>query len=143
MKWNYFGITFTATEECKGSTIVLRIANSSGKSIDAGIVNVYLNFNQDDNGVVSGRIPLEGYLIKANGACKWDEIVLRNVNIPAGTNTFTFEVMSEGSTFDIDYIDFHAAMPYVKSLIEINGTGTIRKDLEALDTDKVIVDLRL
>ena len=140
VKWNYFGFTFTAAEECHGSTIVLKIANSSGKSIDASIVNVYFNFNQDDNGVVSGRIPLEGYLIKANGACKWDEIVLRNVNIPVGTNTLTFEVMSDGSTFDIDYIDFYAAMPYVKTLIEVNSTNTIIRDLEALDTDKIIVD---
>ena len=134
--WNYFGFTFTAAEEYKDSTLVLRVANSTAADINAGAVKMYLNFSQDAEGVASGEIPLEGYIIEAKGACEWSEIVIRNLTIPAGTNTLTFEVQGEDKAFDLDYIDFHVAKPYVKSIVEITDTTTIVKDLEALDTEK-------
>ncbi|MBQ8414947.1 MAG: bacterial Ig-like domain-containing protein, partial [Clostridia bacterium] len=133
--WNYFGFTFTAAEKFEGTTLVLRVANSTGKSIDAGIIKMYLNFSQDENGVSSGEIPLDGYIIPADGACKWMDIVIRNVTIPEGTNTLTFETQKDNA-FDIDYVDFYVGMRYVNSVVEIVDSTTIVKDLESLDTEK-------
>ena len=133
--WNYFGFTFTAADEYKDTTLVLRVANSTAADINAGAVKMYLNFSQDDEGVASGEIPLEGYIIEANGACNWSEIVIRNLTIPAGTNTLTLE-NQEDKAFDIDYIDFYVGKPYVKSIVEITDTTTVVKDLESLDTEK-------
>ena len=133
--WNYFGFTFTAAEEYKDTTLILRVANATAEDINAGAVKMYLNFSQDDEGVASGEIPLEGYIIEANGACNWSEIVIRNLTIPEGTSTLTFE-NQEDKAFDIDYIDFYVGKPYVKSIVEITDTTTVVKDLESLDTEK-------
>lgn len=133
--WNYFGFTFTAKEEYKNSTLVLRVANSTAEDINAGVVKMYLNFSQDAEGVASGELPLDGYIIEAKGACNWSEIVIRNITIPAGNNTLTFEVQKDKS-IDIDCIDFYVSKPYVKSIVEITDTTTVVKDLETLDTEK-------
>ena len=133
--WNYFGFTFTAAEEYKNVTLILRVANSTAEDINAGALKMYLNFSQNDEGVASGEIPLEGYIIEANGACNWSEIIIRNLTIPAGTNTLTLE-SQENKSFDIDCIDFYVGKPYVKSIVEIADTTIVVKDLEALDTEK-------
>ena len=133
--WNYFGFTFKAAETFENTTLVLRVANPTDKDIDAGIVKMYLNFSQDENGVASGEIPLTGYIIPANGACKWADIVIRNVTIPEGTNTLTFETQKDNA-FDIDYVDFYVGMRYINSVVEITDTTTIVKDLENFDTEK-------
>lgn len=135
VKWNYFGFTFTAADDYDNSTLVLRVANSAISDIDAGEMKMFLNFSQDEAGVASGGIALDGYIIEAKGAAEWTEIVLRNVDIPKGTNTLTFEVQNK-KAFDIDYIDFYIGMPYVKSLVELNGVTTVVKDIETLDTEK-------
>lgn len=136
VKWNYFGFTFTAAEKYEGVTLVLRVANSTANDINTGAVKMYLNFAQDANGAVSGELPLDGFIIEADGACNWSDIVLRNITIPAGTNTLTFEVQGKNIAFDIDYVDFYVGMRYISTVVEITDTTTIVKDLEALDTEK-------
>lgn len=136
VKWNYFGFTFTAAEKYEDVIIVLRVANATGKDIDAGAVKMYLNMTQDENGSPTGEIPLDGYIIKADGACGWYDIVLRHITIPEGTNTLTFE-MQDDKVFDLDYVDFYVGMRYINSVVEIQqDTSTIVKDLETLDTEK-------
>ena len=136
VKWNYFGFTFTAAEKYEDTIIVLRVANATGKDIDAGAVKMYLNMTQDENGSPTGEIPLDGYIIKADGACGWYDIVLRHITIPEGTNTLTFE-MQDDKVFDLDYVDFYVGMRYINSVVEIQqDTSTIIKDLETLDTEK-------
>ena len=132
---NYFGFTFTAAEKYENVTIVLRVANSTSSDIDAGAVKMYLNLVQAEDGSVSGDIPLDGYIIEADGACKWADIVLRNITITEGTNTLTFEVMDDVA-FDIDYVDFYVGMSYINSVVEIKDTTTVVKDIETLDTEK-------
>ena len=133
--WNYFGFTFNAAQEYKDVIIVLRVANSTAKDLDAGVVKMFLNFAQDENGKATGAIALDGFIVEANGAGKWTDIVLRNVTIPQGTNTLTFETQKDNA-FDIDYVDFYVGMRYVNSVVEINDTTTIVKDLENFDTEK-------
>ena len=135
VKWNYFGFTFTSAEKYEDVILVLRVANSTAKDLNAGTLKMFLNFSQDENGVASGAISLDGYIIEADGAGKWSDIVIRNVTIPAGTNTLTFEAQ-DNKAFDLDYIDFYVGMRYVNSVIEINDTTTIVKDLENFDTEK-------
>lgn len=136
VKWNYFGFTFTAAEKYEDTIIVLRVANATGKDIDAGAVKMYLNMTQDENGSPTGEIPLDGYIIKADGACGWYDIVLRHITIPEGTNTLTFE-MQDDKVFDLDYVDFYVGMRYINSVVEIQqDTSIIVKDLETLDTEK-------
>ena len=135
VKWNYFGFTFTSTEKQEGVILVLRVANSTGNQIDAGAVKMYLNLAIDEDGNTTGALPLDGYIIPADGACGWTDIVIRNVTIPEGTNTLTFEVQND-KVFDIDYVDFYVGMRYINSVVEIVDTTTIIKDLEALDTEK-------
>ena len=136
VKWNYFGFTFTAAEKYESVTLVLRVANNTANDIDAGAVKMYLNMEQAENGTAQGAIPLEGYIIEADGECNWSDIVIRNLTIPQGTNTLTFEVQDKNIAFDIDYVDFYVGMRYINSVVEINDTTTIVKDLEALDTEK-------
>ena len=133
--WNYFGFTFTAVEEYESVTLVLRVANATAADLNAGVMKMYLNFSQDENGVASGELPLEGYIIEANGACKWSDIVIRNVTIPQGTNTLTFETQDD-KAFDIDYIDFYVGMRYINSTVEISDTTAIVKEIENFDTEK-------
>ena len=132
---NYFGFTFNVAEKYENVTIVLRVANSTGKDLDAGKIKMYLNLAQAEDGSVSGEIPLDGYIIEANGAGKWADIVIRGVTIPAGKNTLTFEVM-EDVAFDIDYVDLYVGMSYINSVVEIKNTDRVIKDLETLDTEK-------
>ena len=135
VKWNYFGFTFTAAEKYENVTLVLRVANATDKNIDAGAVKMYLNMTQDEQGTATGNIPLDGYIINADGACGWSDIVIRNLTILEGTNTLTFEVQKD-QVFDIDYVDFYVGMRYINSVVEIKDNTTIVKDLEALDTEK-------
>jgi hypothetical protein len=136
VSWNYFGFTFTSAAACENATIVLRVANPTDEDVNAGVVKMYLNLVQAEDGSVSGEIPLDGYIIKADGACKWADIVIRNVHIPAGTSTLTFEVQGKDSAFDIDYIDLYVGTSYINSVVEIKNTDRVIVDLEALDTEK-------
>ena len=136
VSWNYFGFTFNAAESCENATIVLRVANPTAEDINAGVVKMYLNLVQAEDGSVSGEIPLDGYIIKADGACKWADIVIRNVTIPAGANKLTFEVQGKDSAFDLDYIDLYVGTSYINSVVEIKNTDRVIVDLEALDTEK-------
>lgn len=135
VQYNYFGFTFTAAEEYEGVTLVLRVANPTEADIDAGVMKMFLNFAQDENGDESGAISLDGYILEANGVGKWTDIVIRNVTIPQGTNTLTFEAQGD-KAFDLDYIDFYVGMRYINSIVEIADTTTIVKDLENFDTEK-------
>ena len=136
VSWNYFGFTFTAAEQYENVTLVLRVANSTAKDINAGVIRMFLNLTQDELGSAIGELPLDGYIIEAQGECNWSDIVIRNLTIPAGTNTLTFEVQGKDSAFDIDYVDFYVGMRYISSVVEIQDTTTIIRDLESLDTEK-------
>ena len=135
--WNYFGFTFTAAENYENTSIVLRVANTTAEDLNTGVMKMFLNFAQDEEGVVSGALPLDGYILEANGTCKWTDVVIRNVTIPQGTNTITFEVQGE-KTFDIDYIDFYVGMRYLNSscTIELTEGANVVQDIENFDTEK-------
>ena len=135
VQYNYFGFTFTANQQYESVTLVLRVANPTEADIDAGVMKMFLNFAQDENGDESGAISLDGYILEANGVGKWTDIVIRNVTIPQGTNTLTFEAQGD-KAFDLDYIDFYVGMRYINSIVEIADTTTIVKDLENFDTEK-------
>lgn len=133
---NYFGFTFNSAEKYENVTIVLRVANSSGHSIEVGSeIKMYLNLAQEDNGYISGEIPLVGYIVQANDAGKWSDIVIRGITIPEGANTLTFEVQGD-LAYDLDYVDFYVGMSYINSVVEIKNTDKVVKDIETLDTEK-------
>ena len=136
VSWNYFGFSFTSADNYDNATIVLRVANPTDEDINAGVVKMYLNLTQAEDGSVSGELPLDGYIIAADADHKWADIVIRNVSIPKGTNSLTFEVQGKDAGFDIDYIDFYVGMSYINSVVEIKNTDRVIVDLENLDTEK-------
>lgn len=134
VKYNYFGFTFSAAQEFNDVTVVLRLANSNDTSITnvGNNLKAYLNFAQTEEGEV-GEIPLSATIDA--GVCQWRDVVVRNVTIPAGTNTLTFEAQSD-KVPDIDYIDFYVGMRYISSVVELSEAGTtVMKDLEEFDTE--------
>ena len=105
VKWNYFGFKFTSDQKYTGATIVLRVSNSNEEAIDLGdALAVYLNHEILENGT-RGEIDLDGYTLQP-GVGEWRDIVLRDVTISAGTNTFAFEARGN-QIANIDYVDFY------------------------------------
>jgi len=133
VKWNYFGFTFTSDKEYTGVTLVFRVAYSGSKATlnIAENLNVYLNYN-DEGEAVTGQLSAIGTV--ESGVCKWKDVVVRNVTIPAGTNKLTFEALS-GEVPDIDYVDFYVGMRYIGSVAELPAEGKFMKDLETFDTE--------
>lgn len=131
-KYNYFGFTFNSDKEYTGITLVFRMAYSGSKnSIDVqNNLNVYMNREVVD-GEEKGKLSLVGSLEK--GECTWKDIVIRNVTLKEGTNTLTFDALSNDIP-DIDYIDFYVGMRYISSVAELTE-GTLMKDLETFDTE--------
>ena len=131
-KYNYFGFTFNSDKEYTGITLVLRMAYSGSKSsIDVqNNLKVYMNREVVD-GEEKGELSLVGSLDK--GECTWKDIVIRNVTLKEGTNTLTFDALSNDIP-DIDYIDFYVGMRYISSVAELTE-GTLMKDLETFDTE--------
>lgn len=131
-KYNYFGFTFNSDKEYTGITLVLRMAYSGSKnSIDVqNNLKVYMNREVVD-GEEKGELSLVGSLEK--GECTWKDIVIRNVTLKEGTNTLTFDALSNDIP-DIDYIDFYVGMRYISSVAELTE-GTLMKDLETFDTE--------
>lgn len=132
-KYNYFGFSFTANQAYENVTVVIRVANSGASDLLAEQVKTYLNFRMDDNGVISGELPLEGYIIEADG--QWVDIIIRNVALLEGVNTISFDVQGKDA-FDIDYVDLYVGSRYINSVVEIAGTDRVIKDIETLDTEK-------
>lgn len=132
LKYNYFGFTFNSDKEYTGITLVLRMAYSGSKnSIDVqNNLKVYMNREVVD-GEEKGELSLVGSLEK--GECTWKDIVIRNVALKEGTNTLTFDALSNDIP-DIDYIDFYVGMRYISSVAELTE-GTLMKDLETFDTE--------
>lgn len=83
------------------------------------------------DGEEKGELSLVGSLEK--GECTWKDIVIRNVALKEGTNTLTFDALSNDIP-DIDYIDFYVGMRYISSVAELTE-GTLMKDLETFDTE--------
>ena len=133
---NYFGFTFHSEEAYENVSVVLRVGNSSKKRIDAGVVTMYLNYHQDENGRITGEIPLDGYAIEPKRVGNWSDIVIRGLEIQKGTNVIAFEVMDRDLAFDLDYLDLYVGQSYVSSLVEITETTTVIQDIEKLDTEK-------
>lgn len=131
-KYNYFGFTFNSDKEYTGITLVFRMAYSGSKnSIDVqNNLKVYMNREVVD-GEEKGELSLVGSLEK--GECTWKDIVIRNVTLKEGTNTLTFDALSNDIP-DIDYIDFYVGMRYISSVAELTE-GTLMKDLETFDTE--------
>ena len=131
-KYNYFGFTFNSDKEYTGITLVLRMAYSGSKnSINVqNNLKVYMNREVVD-GEEKGQLSLVGSLDK--GECTWKDIVIRNVTLKEGTNTLTFDALSNDIP-DIDYIDFYVGMRYISSVAELTE-GTLMKDLETFDTE--------
>ena len=131
--YNYFGFTFTASEAFENTTLVLRIANKSTSDIiPSDVLKLYMNYTDGE-----GLIPLEGYSVAYSEKGEWVDLVIHGVNIPAGTNTLTFDVMNN-TAYNLDYIDFYVGMPYLSSncTIELAEGALVVKDLETLDTQK-------
>lgn len=93
-------------------------------------LKAYMNREVVD-GEEKGKLSLVGSLEK--GECTWKDIVIRNVTLKEGTNTLTFDVLSDNIP-DIDYIDFYVGMRYISSVAELTE-GTLMKDLETFDTE--------
>ena len=131
-KYNYFGFTFNSDKEYTGITLVFRMAYSGSKnSIDVqDNLKAYMNREVVD-GEEKGKLSLVGSLEK--GECTWKDIVIRNVTLKEGTNTLTFDALSDNIP-DIDYIDFYVGMRYISSVAELTE-GTLMKDLETFDTE--------
>ena len=131
-KYNYFGFTFNSDKEYTGITLIFRMAYSGSKnSIDVqDNLKAYMNREVVD-GEEKGKLSLVGSLEK--GECTWKDIVIRNVTLKEGTNTLTFDALSDNIP-DIDYIDFYVGMRYISSVAELTE-GTLMKDLETFDTE--------
>lgn len=131
-KYNYFGFTFNSDKEYTGITLVFRMAYSGSKnSIEVqDNLKAYMNREVVD-GEEKGKLSLVGSLEK--GECTWKDIVIRNVTLKEGTNTLTFDALSDNIP-DIDYIDFYVGMRYISSVAELTE-GTLMKDLETFDTE--------
>ena len=105
--------------------------SGSKNSIDVqDNLKAYMNREVVD-GEEKGKLSLVGSLEK--GECTWKDIVIRNVTLKEGTNTLTFDALSDNIP-DIDYIDFYVGMRYISSVAELTE-GTLMKDLEAFDTE--------
>lgn len=105
--------------------------SGSKSSIDVqNNLKVYMNREVVD-GEEKGELSLVGSLEK--GECTWKDIVIRNVALKEGTNTLTFDALSNDIP-DIDYIDFYVGMRYISSVAELTE-GTLMKDLETFDTE--------
>lgn len=105
--------------------------SGSKNSIDVqDNLKAYINREVVD-GEEKGKLSLVGSLEK--GECTWKDIVIRNVTLKEGTNTLTFDALSNDIP-DIDYIDFYVGMRYISSVAELTE-GTLMKDLETFDTE--------
>lgn len=105
--------------------------SGSKSSIDVqNNLKVYMNREVVD-GEEKGELSLVGSLDK--GECTWKDIVIRNVTLKEGTNTLTFDALSNDIP-DIDYIDFYVGMRYISSVAELTE-GTLMKNLETFDTE--------
>ena len=132
-KYNYFGFSFTAAEAYEGVTVVIRVANHGDTNLQGEAVKTYLNFSMDENGAISGELPLDGLMVEADG--QWIDIIIRNLNLKEGVNTITFDVQGKDA-FDIDYVDLYVGSRYINSVVEISSTDRVIRDIETLDTEK-------
>ncbi len=129
---NYFGFTVTTDQVYEGVTLVLRVANGKEGSLSLGnALNLYVNHTLTDTEEL-GKIDLSGYNVEGG---VWKDIVIRNVALKAGENKIAIEAMSS-DVANVDYIDFYVGTRYINSLVEITEKTTVRKDLEAFDTEK-------
>lgn len=143
---NYFGFTFTADKEYKNATLVFRAANPTTTQLGMGTnMNMYLNYKSSKE---MGQLDIAD--INAFPAAKkvegedglvmeWATRIIRGVTIPAGTNTLTFDVLGE-DVVCLDYIEIYAGVAYgTNSVTEINEVGTVIKDVEDFDLEKIVV----
>lgn len=147
---NYFGFTFTADKEYTNATLVFNVANPTTRDLGLGTnMNIYMNYKSSYdktqfNVADLTSLPVATVESGEEGApetlkLEWATRVIRGVTIPAGTNTLTFDVLG-GSVACIDNIQIYAGVPYgSKSITEISGKGTIVKDVEEFDLEKIVV----
>ena len=131
--YNYFGFTFTASEDYNNATVAVRLANRGTENLVlSDVFKIYLNYNDGE-----GEISLSGHSIEPTASGEWVDLVLRNVTIPAGTNTLTFDILS-GKKIELDFVDLYAGVQYLdsNSKIELNEGDLIVKDIETLDIEK-------
>lgn len=152
---NYFGFTFTAEHEYVNANIVFRVANPTTKPLGIGTnMNAYLNYNGYENpGMLdikdiavlpAGKLPEtesgDGEAAeKPEVELVWEDRILRNVTIPKGTNTLTFEVLGD-DVVAMDYIEIYIGKLYgSNNATVLNGVGTVIKDVENFDLEKIVV----
>lgn len=149
---NYFGFTFTAEHEYVNANIVFRVANPTTKPLGIGTnMNAYLNYNGYENpGMLdikdiavlpAGKLPEteSGDGEAAEVELVWEDRILRNVTIPKGTNTLTFEVLGD-DVVAMDYIELYIGKLYgSNNATVLNGVGTVIKDVENFDLEKIVV----
>lgn len=154
---NYFGFTFTAEHEYKNANIVFRVANPTTKALGIGTnMNVYLNYDGYDN---PGTLDIKDITVLPAGKLpetatqdeepetpaepevelQWEDRILRNVTIPQGTNTLTFEVLGK-DVVAIDYVELYIGKLYgSNNATVLDKVGTVIKDVEDFDLEKIVV----
>lgn len=144
---NYFGFTFTADKEYKNATLVFRAASPVERQLGLGAnMNMYINYksskdmgqlNIADVTALPAATPATGE--EGGLVMEWGTRILRNVTIPAGTNTLTFDVLGT-DVVCLDYVEIYAGVVYgTNSITELNGVGTVIKDVEDFDLEKIVV----
>lgn len=142
---NYFGFTFTAEQEYTGVTLVLRVANATESALGLGTnMNMYHNYvSSTETGAmdISALTAVNAAEKSEEGAVSlvWTDKVLRDVTIPAGTNTLTFDVLG-GDVLCIDYVEFYIGAKYSSNnRTVLQEVGTVVKEFEDFDLERIAV----
>lgn len=165
VKDNYIGFTFTTEQEYKNVTLVMHMSNPYSEVLSiGGSFDMYLNYKGvADTGAIDisamptlpvpevietepsetpaepgvGETPAEP--AEPETKLVWQSKVIRNLTLPKGTNTLSFNVKGE-EVPNIDYVEFYVGKPYgANSLLEITEKTTYIKEFEDFDLEKIIV----
>lgn len=134
VKYNYFGFKFTADKAYEDVTLVLRLANlGENDSLRVGdVADIYLNYKDGEEEVEGLLSAGDCVIYKDKG---WSDVVLRQISLLEGENTFIFDVKGSGA-LAIDYVDFYVGMRYISTVLEISENKTYVMEVEDFDTEK-------
>lgn len=145
---NYFGFTFTAERQYDDVTLVLHMANPNTSSLQiASSMNLHLNYkNVSEAGTIDISAltalsaaevtePEEGEPVVTP---VWEDRIVRGLTIPAGSNSFTFEIIGENVPY-IDYVEFYVDKLYGNSRLDITEATEYVKEFEDFDLEKIVV----
>lgn len=138
VKGNYFGFTFTSDQIYENAIIVLRMSYDGETSLDLdSSMRAYLNYKDAEE---TNEVSLEGKQVNPNDVedgINWQDVVLRGITIPEGTNTLTFRITGEDVP-NLDYIDFYIGKRYISSFVEVTDGTNVTKEFEDFDTEKIV-----